>query len=130
MIRTISAYDGPDLFLGLFSDVPKAECAWETYLKSVSRVDPWSKQSYRRVDLDSDVRVVEVEDFREPADDSSVVFLVTAHFEAMGQIRRSFLGVFSERLAAVEFAAREEARPIDVEPSRCDVDEVVLNVAG
>jgi hypothetical protein len=117
------------LFLGLFSDVAKAECARKAYLQSVSLADPWSKQSYRRVDPESDVRVVEVEDFREPADDRKVVFLVTAHFEAMGQITRWFLGVFSERRAAVEFSACEEARPTDVAPSRCDVDEVVLDVA-
>jgi hypothetical protein len=95
----------------------------------VSTADPWSQQAYRKVDLESAVRMVEISDFREPADDSRVVFLVTAYFEAMGQVRRWFLGVFSDRLAAAEFAAREEARPIDVAPSRCDVDEVVLDVA-
>ena len=129
LIREISPYTGPDLFLGLFSDVAKAGAAREVYLTRVSTADPWSQQAYRKVDLESDVRMVEVSDFREPADDSRVVFLVTAYFEAMGQIGRWFLGVFSDRLAAAEFAAREEARPIDVAPSRCDVDEVVLDVA-
>jgi hypothetical protein len=129
LIRKISPYTGPDLFLGLFSDVAKAGAAREAYLMRVSAADPWSQQAYRKVDLGSDVRIVEINDFREPADDSRVVFLVTAYLEDMGQISRWFLGVFSERLAAAEFAAREEARPIDVAPSRCEVDDVVLDVA-
>jgi hypothetical protein len=129
LIRQISPYTGPDLFLGLFTDVARGEGAREAYLMRVSTADPWSQQAYRKVDLESDVLMVAVNDFREPADDSRVVFLVTAYFEAMGQIRRWFLGVFSDRLAAAEFAARAEARPIDVAPSRCDVDEVVLDVA-
>ncbi|MDB6008354.1 MAG: hypothetical protein JWL65_604 [Gammaproteobacteria bacterium] len=129
LIRKISPYTGPDLFLGLFSDVAKAGAAREAYLMRVSTADPWSQQAYRKVDLGSDVRTVEISDFRGPADDSRVVFLVTAYLEDMGQISRWFLGVFSERLAAAEFAAREEARPIDVAPSRCEVDDVVLDVA-
>lgn len=129
LIREISPYNGPDLFLGLFSDVAMVRETREAYLMKVSTADPGSKQAYRKVDLQSGVRTVEVNDFREPADDSRAVFLVTAYFEGMGLISRRFLGVFSNRQAAAEFAAREEARPINVVPNRYDVDEVVLDVA-
>jgi hypothetical protein len=129
LTRTISPYDGPDLFLGLFSDASKAQRARDAYLKSVSLADPWRKQAYRSADLEADVRLVPIQDFRTEGDYSPVVFLVTAYFEEMGQRVRRFLAVFSDPQAAAEFAARQEAAPPEVAPDRCDTDEVVLNVA-
>jgi hypothetical protein len=129
LTRTISPYDGPDLFLGLFSDVSKARDARDAYLKRVSLADPWREQAYRSADLEADVRLVPIQDFRTVGDDSPVVFLVTAYFEDMGQRVRRFLAVFSDAEAAAEFAARQEAAPPEVAPNRCDTDEVVLNVA-
>jgi hypothetical protein len=129
LTRTISPYDGPDLFLGLFSDASKAQRARDAYLKSVSLTDPWRKQAYRSADLEADVRLVPIQDFRTEGDGSPVVFLVTAYFEEMGQRVRRFLAVFSNPQAAAEFAARQEAAPPEEAPNRCDTDEVVLNVA-
>lgn len=129
LTRTISPYDGPDLFLGLFSDVSKAQGAREAYLKSVSLADPWRKQAYRGADLEADVRLVPIQDLRTEGDCSPVVFLVTAYFEEMGQRVRRFLAVFSDPQAAAEFAARQEAAPPEEAPDRCVTDEVVLNVA-
>jgi hypothetical protein len=129
LTRTISPYDGPDLFLGLFSDVSKAQGARDAYLKRVSLADPWRKQAYRSADLEADVRLVPIQDFRTEGDCSAVVFLVTAYFEEMGQRVRRFLAVFSDPQAAAAFAARQEAAPPEEAPDRCDTDEVVLNVA-
>ena len=128
LTRRISPYSGPDLFLGLFSDVSRAQKAREAYLTSVSSADPWSEQSYRSVDLESDVQVVPVQDLRTEDDDSPVVFLVTAYFDEMGQRVRRFLAVFSDRQAATEFATRQEAGPPEIAPNWCDTDEVILNV--
>ena len=129
LTRTISPYDGPDLFLGLFSDVGKAQGARDAYLKRVSRADLWRKQAYRSADLEADVRLVPIQDFRTEGDDSAVVFLVTAYFEEMGQRARRFLAAFSDAQGAAALAARQEAAPPEVAPDRCDTDEVVLNVA-
>jgi hypothetical protein len=129
LTRRISPYSGQDLFLGLFSDVSRAQNARDVYLKSVSSADPWSEQAYRSVDLESDVQVVPVQDLRTEGGDSLVVFLVTAYFEGMGQRVRRFLAVFSDRQAAREFAMRQEAGPRDIAPNWCGTDEVILNVA-
>jgi hypothetical protein len=129
LTRTISPYNGPDLFLGLFSDSSQAQDARQAYIARVSRSDPWSSQSYRSVNLDSDVHLVDLSDHRTPGDDSIIVFMVTAYFDEYGQCTRRFLAVFSERQVASEFAKSQEALPSQVAPNRCEVDEVALNVA-
>lgn len=128
LTRTISPYDGPDLFLGLFSDRSKALCARDAYIASLSQSDPWRKQSYRTPNLESDIRLVHVQDLRMAGDNSPIVFLATAYFEESGQLTRRFLAVFSERQSAMEFAASQERLSSQIAPNRCDVDEVIVNV--
>lgn len=128
LTRTISPYDGPDLFLGLFSDSSRARGARDAYLASVSRNDPWRVQSYSTTNLESDVQLVRVQDLRAADANSAIAFLVTAYFEEQGQLTRRFLAGFSERQAAMEFAAEQERLPSQLAPNRCDVDEVVLNI--
>ena len=128
LTRTISPYNGPDLFLGLFTDSGKALTAREAYIASVLQNDPWGAQSYRTVDLEADVRVVAVEDRRTAGDGSPIVFLASAYFEDFGQVTRRFLAVFSERQSALDFAAAQENLPSRVAPNRCEVDEVVVNI--
>ena len=127
LTRIISQYDGPNFFLGIFTTEERAFNAREEYLKRMALHDPWAIQAYRTVNLNSDVQLITIEDRRNQSNESQVVFLVTAYFEGMGQVRREFLAVFSERIPAMEFATRAEEGPFESAPNWCDVDEVILD---
>jgi hypothetical protein len=127
LTRKISPYTGADLFLGLFSTAERANEAREHYLSTVRTADPWAGQAYRSVDLDSDVRILEVANHCPQRIDLPVVHLVTARIEDMGQSVRRLLGVFATAEAAEAFARLEEEGPYETAPNWCDVDEITVN---
>ena len=127
LARRISSYSGPDpLFLGLFSSADRASRAREEYLASVSLADPWREQAYRRVYIEDDVVIAEIDD-RRTDKSRGTVFLVSSHFDGMGQTSRRFEAVFSDRVSADAYAVEREAGPYETTPNFCSVDEVVLD---
>lgn len=128
LARTISAHTGPDLFLGLFTDRERAEEARRDYLRSIAAHDRWREQAYRTVDPDADVQIREIG--KDATDGPSQrVYLVTAHIEAMGQITRRPLAIFSSRELADRFAEALEAGDWrdPGTPNWCDVDEIEVD---
>lgn len=76
------------------------------------------------------MRLVEVDDYREQANQSRVMYLVSAYFDEFGQVFREFLAAFSEKKAAEEFALRTEEASCEKIPGWCDVVEVALDGSG
>ena len=97
-------------------------------LKYVRLRDPWTEQSYRQINLDKDVSIVRIEDYREVDDDSLIAFLVTPVFDGMGQRIRKFDAVFSTRESAELYSNQKESDNDYTAPNWCDVDEIVINL--
>ncbi|MGJ3248485.1 MAG: hypothetical protein ACFE0I_20680 [Elainellaceae cyanobacterium] len=130
LTRIISPYDGHNLCLGIFSTEESALKARKNHLRSIEINDPWTVQTYRTVNIESDLRLVKVDDHRDQTNQSQVMYLVIAYYDELGQVYGEFLAIFSEKNKAEEFALRTEEVSCEKMPSWCDVVEVVPNVAG
>lgn len=91
LIRTVSAYIGPDLLLGAFWNEAEAARARETYLDTIRQDDPWAEQPYR----ESSPEDVMIESVSEVgiAGEPRRVFVVSEYTEGFGQVLRKFVAV-------------------------------------
>jgi hypothetical protein len=128
LTRIISPYDGYNLFLGIFLTEESALKARKNYLQSIEIHDPWTPQTYRAVDIKSDLRLVKVDDYQDQTNHSQLIYLVIAYYDELGQAFREFLAVFSEKKAAGKFALRTEESSDENIPNWWDVVEVVPDV--
>lgn len=126
LTRKISPYTGPDLFLGLFTDIDRANAARQKYLSSIVSHDPWLQQGYRTPDPEADVLPLKIDDQRTDSD-LEIAYLVSAYYESFGQILREFLTIFSTQDSADAYAASKEDDEDEPGPNWCEVDEVVIN---
>lgn len=129
LIRKISSYDAPDLFLGIFSSQERAESAREIYLSGIAQYDPWEKQSYSKVSPQEDCKIETVPLRGEVVEDSQKLYLVTSYFDGGGQISRRLDALFHHRSEAKKYAAKLEDGPSATAPNYCRVDEVLLDAA-
>lgn len=107
LIRSISAYSGPSLLLGVFRTKELAEAARREYLATVMHggADPWAHQE-NPSSSDRDLIVRSGLDLIGCDAAIDRVFVVGAAFYGMGQILRGFLAIAGSRAAAAEHAAK------------------------
>lgn len=129
LIRKISSYDAPDLFLGLFSSQEKAEAARNSYLKEIEQYDPWKDQTFSKVSPEKDCKIETVPVKGDIAENPKKLFLVTSYFDGGGQISRRFDALFQDRAKAQKLAKKLEDGPFSSAPNYCRVDEILIDVA-
>lgn len=127
LIRRISAYTGPDVLLGVFTDARRAGAARDEYrrrhLADPSR-DPWREQAYKTGGLAADDLVVEALDA--PVGMTDEVFVVSRYFEGFGQVVRKFDSVHASLAAArtreaeLDALEEDEVAYVLLQPARVD----------
>lgn len=115
LFRSISAYSGPSLLLGVFRTKDLAEAAQREYLATVMHggADPWGDQENPR-SSDDDVIVLsdlDLIDCPKPSTEASAatiahVFVVSAYSCGFGQICRGFRAIAGSKPAADARAAQ------------------------
>jgi hypothetical protein len=129
--RKISAYTGPDLCLGIFAHRSAAESARAQYLAQIAVFDPWREQAYCDTEPAAQVEIDEID--RRGIDDQGGAagegFLVSAYYEAFGQILRRFVAIYASRSSAEVHAERLETEEAETEmaPNWCEVDAIALD---
>ena len=115
LIRRISAYTGPDVLLGVFTDRQQAEVVQNDYRARYiadPASDPWREQAYREGGLTADDLIVET--LHAPAGTTGEVFVVSVYLEGFGQIVRKF-----DSLHASEAEAQTRMAELDAEYEDC-----------
>lgn len=128
LIREISPYSGPNLFLGLFSDKKKAEDAKEAYLSQVQDKDPWAAQAYKTPKLPEDVLIIEIAFSGTLYNSFQKVYLVSSTVDLMGQISRFHEGVFEDYTSALKFISEKENQLKENDPDIFSINEVLVNL--
>lgn len=108
LVRNVSPYTAQALFIGVFNTFAQAEIAKSEYIHKIRAdelVDPWKKQAYKKVDLESDIKIVSdlLEDISQQL---SVVFLVAEHNECFGQVEVTPKGLFDSFKVACSYAEK------------------------
>jgi hypothetical protein len=130
LIRRISAYDGPDILLGVFASEEEAERCRQEYFRSRSHspfADPWYKQAYRPDGLkESDLVVRSVQGASVAV--GRPAFVVSGYSNGFGQTVREFCSVHVDSAIARRQAARlqEQDGETDSWPSYFSVQEAIV----
>ncbi|MCI0609964.1 MAG: hypothetical protein L0Z71_13005 [Anaerolineae bacterium] len=115
--RDISQYTFPDILLGCFTNLEKAQNARREYLAQYQlgkRIDPWKEQGNKTVVLDDDVEIIDslpVIDFN---DTEKTVFVINFYFDGWGQVMRKIFAlcgtqeVAQERLTKIQIESSDE----------------------
>ena len=101
LIRRISAYTGPDVLIGVFTEKQQAESVRNDYrVRYIAEpaIDPWHEQAYKEGGLTADELVVQALDA--PAGTTDEVFVVSRYLEGFGQIVRKFDSMHASEVAA------------------------------
>jgi hypothetical protein len=120
--RTISPYTDSDQCLGVFASAADALSAREKYIaliESGQLADPWAKQAYHTVSLQSDVSLVTGVPLREVLATARQVYVVSSVSEAFGQVVREFVAICGSEQSAsrvvVELEEQESEFPLSGE---------------
>jgi hypothetical protein len=133
LMRTVSAYTGPDRLLGVFSTEAEAARARQIYLERILRHDPWGTQAYR-VPSPSDVTVIA--DIKEIGLQGapSRAFVVSEYAEGCGQITRTFLAICGTEADArgvvVAIESEEDSLPVWREIDAIEVGTLLSDTGG
>ncbi len=130
LTRRISMYTGPDVLLGLFTTREQAENAKAHYAKvreANPADDPWKEQAYKPDMVVS--HDLEVEQIPGEFPNGSVVFVVSNHLDAMGQVVRELDSIHAT--ATLAAARVEEINAIVVDddypfPHYAVIDQVAV----
>lgn len=111
LCRSISAYSGPSLLLGVFRTKDLAEAARREYLTTVMHggADPWGDQDNpRSSDRDLIIRSdLDLIDCTGPSAESrDHVFVVSSYSDGFGQLLRGFEAIAGSKSAAEARAAQ------------------------
>lgn len=111
LFRSISAYSGPSLLLGVFRTKDLADAARREYLTSVMRggADPWGDQDNPRSSDDDLIILSDLDsiDCSEPRIEfHDRIFVVSSYSYGFGQIIRGFEAIAGSKSAAEARAAK------------------------
>lgn len=90
IIRKISAYTNADIIIGIFSTLENANNAKEKYITQCKISDKWAEQSYKNVDLQTDILIEDINQKIpfEYSKSTKIIYVVSKFVEGFGQIIR------------------------------------------
>jgi len=103
--RDISQYTFPDILLGCFTGLEKAQDARREYIAQYQlgkKIDPWKEQGYRTVVLEDDVEILDnipVFDFHNINTDR-YIYVVNLYSEFLAQVIREFIALCGTKESA------------------------------
>jgi hypothetical protein len=129
LLRKISPYTFPDIVLGCFTSIERANDVRSEYLalyKSGTKIDPWKEQGFKNVNLDEDVQIINLylPTFYRLV---SSVFLVSSYSEGFGQVRREIVDLCLTRISANRKAEKLKLNAKVGFPETFRVEEIQLN---
>jgi hypothetical protein len=105
--REISPYSGEDLFLGVYDNLKLANKQKEKYFESCKVQDKWKDQSYKEVNVENDVEIIEIQDKQTEEvflKEGQKIYLVS---EVFGQIIKKHIFISTNELEVRSFVQKK-----------------------
>ena len=130
--RDISQYTFPDILLGCFTTLEKAQNARREYLAQYQlgkKIDPWKEQGYKIVVLDDDVEIIDSFPVIDFTDTEKTVFVINFYFDGWGQVMRKVFTLCGTQEAAEKELTKIKTESLNERPSPgCfRVEEILLD---
>jgi hypothetical protein len=129
--RNISQYTFPDILLGCFTSLEKAQDARRGYLAQYQlgkKIDAWKEQGYKTVILEDDVEIVDslpVFDFQ---DTDKSIYVVDMYSEFLGQVVREFIALCGTQESAEVKLNIARAESLDQFPEFFKIEKILLDI--
>ena len=129
--RDISQYTFPDILLGCFTSLGKAQDARREYLtqyKLEKKIDPWKEQGYKTVVLEDDVEIIDdlpVFDFN---DEDKSIYVVNVYAEFLAQVVRGFIALCGTQKSAQIKLDTAKAESSDQFPEFFKIEKILLDI--
>lgn len=129
--REISPYNNSNLIIGIFYSEKEAFFAKQKYIEKISQNDKWKDQAYKEVNLDIDLKIIDVTDlsnfdFQEKRN-LKQLFIINLFEEGFGQIIRKIKHICSNKNESNSLIQKLNEEEPEYEPSWYEVEKIEIN---